>query len=64
MARKRTYANKKLFVGKTIEKIEAESINCWNLIFTDGTTVEIWAEITGSYGLAGMTAKKIKKENN
>lgn len=31
-------------VGKTIESIENSSINVLRLKFTDGTSVELWAE--------------------
>lgn len=31
-------------VGKTIKSIDSTSINCVKIMFTDGTTYEIWAE--------------------
>lgn len=31
-------------VGKTIESIENDSVNVLRLKFTDGTSVELWAE--------------------
>ncbi len=31
-------------VGKTIESIENSSVNVLRLKFTDGTSVELWAE--------------------
>ncbi len=31
-------------VGKTIKSVENDSVNVLRLTFTDGTTVELWAE--------------------
>lgn len=31
-------------VGKTIKSIENDSVNVLRLTFTDGTSVELWAE--------------------
>lgn len=41
--------------GKTVERFECSAMNVWKLFFTDGTAVAIEAEITGMYGLPGMT---------
>ena len=35
-------------VGKTIESIENSAINVLKLIFTDGTSISLWAEISFS----------------
>lgn len=39
--------NTRSLQGKTIKTITKGSINCWNLNFTDGTSVSIWAEVDG-----------------
>ena len=31
-------------VGKTVKAVENSSVNVLRLIFTDGTSVELWAE--------------------
>ncbi len=31
-------------VGKTVQSIENSSVNVLRLVFTDGSTVELWAE--------------------
>jgi len=43
------------FQGKTVERFECDAMNAWKIFFTDGTAVAIEAEITGMYGLPGMT---------
>ena len=40
--------------GKTIKTITKGAINCWNLNFTDGTSVSIFAEIDGPLGLGQL----------
>lgn len=39
--------------GKTISKINAGSVNCWIIHFTDGTKVTLETEHVG-YGLYGI----------
>lgn len=40
--------------GKTILTIRKGSINCWNVKFTDGTAVSLWAEIDGPLGIGQL----------
>ncbi len=42
-------------IGKTIAKVETDSVNCWTLIFTDGSKKHIWAE-GGGLGLGYLSA--------
>jgi hypothetical protein len=39
--------DEKLFVGKTIKSVNCSASNVMLLTFTDGTMLEIWAEIGG-----------------
>jgi len=40
--------------GKTIKTIKQRSINCWDIVFTDGTTKYLWAEIDGPLNLGQL----------
>ena len=40
--------------GKTIKSIRKGAINCWNINFTDGISVSIWAEIDGPLNLGQL----------
>ncbi len=42
------------FVGKTIVRFEASSINVWQFQFSDGSVIAIEAEPSGPMGLAEM----------
>jgi hypothetical protein len=34
------------FVGKTVKSVTYECCNMWRFDFTDGTSLEVWAECT------------------
>lgn len=38
-------ATEKDFEGKTIESVNLTAVNMWSITFTDGTTIDIWAEL-------------------
>ena len=43
--------NTKNLKGKTIKSIYKRATNCWDIKFTDGTKIHIWAEPDGPLGL-------------
>ncbi len=49
---------KHLFVGKTIERIDADSVNVTRFYFTDGSVVEIEVEAMG-HGVYGIVSRQI-----
>ena len=50
--------------GKTIKSIEKGAINCWIVSFTDGSKIELWAEIDGPLGLGQLWLNDYKTENH
>lgn len=40
--------------GKTIKDIHLRAINVWDINFTDGTHVELWAENDGPMGIGQL----------
>ncbi len=47
---------KKLFIGKTIVKMDTKYCNQIEFLFDDGTKVALHIEIDGPYGLPTVTA--------
>ncbi len=53
--------NKRLLYGKTIKTIEIQGINAWTVYFTDGSSVELWAETDGPAGLPTLNLESFKE---
>jgi hypothetical protein len=50
---------KDFFKGKTIDRMESESVNVATFYFTDGTKLAIEAELFGSLPLAELLACEV-----
>lgn len=48
------HKNTKELLNKTIKSVTKGATNCWNLNFTDGSSVSIWAELDGPLGLGQL----------
>ena len=48
------HKNTRPLIGKTIKSINKGAINCWNINFTDGTAVSLWAEPDGPLNLGQL----------
>lgn len=49
----------KLFVGKTVTKVDTSAVNCWFFHFTDGSVAAVEVEgVQPSIGLYGMKLVK------
>ena len=49
------------FAGKTVKSINTKACNVIKFTFTDGTKLEIWAELFSSLGIPGMGVYEDKK---
>lgn len=47
-------------LGKTIQSIRKPTINKWKILFTDGSSIELWAEPTGPFGFSELWVNKFK----
>lgn len=54
--------NTKCLIGKTIKSINSKSINMWVMKFTDGSSIQLWAEIDGPLSLAQIWLDKFKEK--
>jgi len=53
---------KKQLYGKTIKSIDSLAVNMWTINFSDGSSVELWAESDGPLGLSTINLENFKDE--
>jgi hypothetical protein len=53
---------KEQLYGKTIKSIDSLAINMWTIKFSDGSSVELWAESNGPLGISTISLENLKDE--